>query len=119
MAYWWTRLGTRSCWSSTWRPCVGASPKRRDLRPVVRPAVYDPPVAIELTDDLIQLQRAAAAAYEEAMREGYSFDAWAPWLAAAEAVQAAVTAHAAATRQNRYEVEMAVKAAVRDVPADS
>lgn len=64
---------------------------------------------IELSDDLIRLQRAAAAAYEDAMREGYSAEAWAPWLEAAEAVQAAVTAHSIETKQNRYEVEMAVK----------
>ncbi|GAA2929998.1 hypothetical protein [Streptomyces enissocaesilis] len=68
---------------------------------------------IEPPDDLINLQRKAAAAYEDAMRQPYTRETWAPWLEAAEAVQAAVTAHAEATGQNRYEVEMAVKAAVR------
>ncbi|MFE9398694.1 hypothetical protein [Streptomyces flavidovirens] len=71
-------------------------------------------MAIELTDDLIQLQRAAAVAYDEAMRQAYTPETWAPWLEASEAVQAAVTAHAEATGQNRYEVEMALKLAVRE-----
>ncbi|MGW7053153.1 hypothetical protein [Streptomyces sp. NPDC054887] len=71
-------------------------------------------MAIELTDDLIELQRKAAAAYEDAMRQPYTTETWAPWLAAAEAVQAAVTEHAKVIDKNRYEVEMAVKAAVRD-----
>lgn len=69
---------------------------------------------IELSDDLIQLQRAAAVAYDEAMREGYTATGWDPWREASEAVQAAVTAHAEATGQNRYEVEMALKAKARE-----
>jgi hypothetical protein len=89
--------------------------RRRDLRGIVRGSVYDPAVAIELNDDLIQLQRAATAAYDEAMRQGYSYDAWTPWREASEAVQAAVTAHAEATGQNRYEVEMAVKKRAREL----
>lgn len=40
-------------------------------------------------------------------------EAWRPWLDAAEVVQAAITAHADATGQNRYEVEAALKKLVR------
>jgi hypothetical protein len=71
-------------------------------------------VPIELTDELLGLQRAALAAHAEATADGYSPEAWGPWVEAATAVQAAVTAHAKATRQNRYEVEQAVKAAARE-----
>ncbi|MET9517385.1 hypothetical protein [Streptomyces sp. NPDC002994] len=71
-------------------------------------------MAIELNDDLIQLQRAAVAAYDEAMREGYTRETWAPWREASTRVQAAVTAHAEATGQNRYEVEMALKKAAQE-----
>ena len=70
-------------------------------------------MAIELSDDLVQLQRTAVAAHAEATVAGYSPEAWRPWLDAAEAVQAAVTAWAAETGQSRCEVEMAVKAAGR------
>lgn len=71
-------------------------------------------MAIELPDDLIQLQRTAVAAQAEATSAGYSPEAWRPWLDAAQAVQAAVTAHAEATGASRYEVEMAVKKAGRE-----
>ncbi|MHB9856714.1 hypothetical protein [Streptomyces sp. YIM S03343] len=40
------------------------------------------------------------------------------WREAAEAVQAAVTAHAAATGAGRFEVEQAVKKAVRHAEED-
>lgn len=70
-------------------------------------------MAIEPPDHLIQLQRAAVQAQQEAVAAGYSVEAWRPWLEAAEAVQAAVTAHATATTGlNRYELEMSVKARV-------
>lgn len=71
-------------------------------------------MAIELTGDLVDLQRAPAAAQAEATAGGYSPGAWAPWVEAAERVQAAVTAHAETTGQNRAEVEQAVKAAARE-----
>lgn len=71
-------------------------------------------MAIELTDELIGLQRAASAAQAEATAGGYTPGAWAPWVDAAERVQAAVTAHAEATGQNRAQVEQAVKAAARE-----
>jgi hypothetical protein len=72
---------------------------------------------IELTDELIQLQRAANAAQEQATAGTYSAEAWRPWSDAVDVAQAAVTKHAAATAQNRYEVEMAVKKAAREAAA--
>ncbi|MET9467817.1 hypothetical protein ABZY44_24040 [Streptomyces sp. NPDC006544] len=71
-------------------------------------------MAIEPSDELIQLQRAANAAREAALAGEYSAEAWRD---AADTVQAAVTEHAAATGQNRYEVEMAVKKAAREAAA--
>lgn len=71
-------------------------------------------MAIELSDELIQLQRAANQAREAATAGPYSSEAWRPWREAAEALQAAVVEHAKATGQNRYEVEMAVKLATRE-----
>jgi ABC-type taurine transport system ATPase subunit len=70
-------------------------------------------VAIKLSDELIELERRAVAAAEAARGVPYSTEAWRPWLDAAEAVQAAVTAHAAATGQNRFEVEAELKRIVR------
>jgi hypothetical protein len=66
-------------------------------------------VAIELTDELIQLQRETVAAREAATAGGYDSEAWRVWRGAAERLQAAVTAHAEATEQNRYEVERELK----------
>jgi hypothetical protein len=71
-------------------------------------------VAIELTDELLELQRAALAAHAEATAGGYSAEVWEPWMQAAERVQAAVTAHAEATGQNRYDVEQEVKRRARE-----
>lgn len=62
-------------------------------------------MAIELTDELIRLKRAVVAARETATAGGYDAEAWRPWREAAEELMAAVTAHAEATDQNRYEVE--------------
>ena len=75
-------------------------------------------MAIELSDELIELQRAANRARERALAGVYSREAWRPWLEAADALQAAVTDHAKASEQDRYKVEMAVKGAVRE-PADA
>lgn len=69
---------------------------------------------IEPPDELLALQRKALAAHAEATAAGYSPGAWAPWVDAAERMQAAVTAHAEATGENRAEVEQAVKAAARE-----
>lgn len=74
-------------------------------------------MAIELSDELIRLQRAANAARKTATASAYSADGWQPWRDAVEAVQAAVVEHAKATGQNRYEVEMAVKLAARETEA--
>jgi pyrroloquinoline quinone (PQQ) biosynthesis protein C len=74
-------------------------------------------VAIELTDELIRLQRTANAAREEATAGAYSAEAWRPWSEAVGVVQAAVTEHAKETGQSRYEVEMAVKLAAREAGA--
>lgn len=70
-------------------------------------------MTIKLSDELIELERKAWAAQQEALAGPYSPESWRPWLDATEAVQAAITAHAAATGQNRFEVEAAVKKAVR------
>lgn len=73
-------------------------------------------MAIEPPAELIQLQRAADRAREEALAQPYSREAWRPWLDAAEAVQAGVTEHAAAAGDvNRYELEKAVKNAAKTV----
>lgn len=70
---------------------------------------------IEIPDDLLRLQRAANTAHREATAGGYSPEAWRPWLDASEKVQRAITEHAAATAGvARYELEMAVKQAVRE-----
>lgn len=50
---------------------------------------------------------------------GIEYEAqWKAWRTASEAVQAAITEHAAASGENRYEVERAVKAAVRHAEED-
>ncbi|MFB6805506.1 hypothetical protein [Streptomyces sp. NPDC056387] len=69
-------------------------------------------MAIELTDELIQLQRASDAAHE-AVREDPSPEAWAAWRERAGEVQAAVTAYAKEIGEPRNAVEAAVKKAVR------
>ncbi|WP_405909580.1 hypothetical protein OG742_37260 [Streptomyces sp. NBC_00828] len=43
---------------------------------------------------------------------------WRSWRRASEAVQAAITEHAATSGENRYEVEQAVKKAVRHAEED-
>lgn len=66
-------------------------------------------------DDLVQLQREALAAQEDAVREGYTPEAWRPWVEAAAVVQQQITERAAATDGvNRVELEMAVKLAARE-----
>ncbi|WP_327738479.1 hypothetical protein OG749_36460 [Streptomyces nojiriensis] len=75
-------------------------------------------MAIELSDELIQLQRTADEARARALSGPYSREAWRPWLEAADALQAAVTDHAKASEQDRYKLEKAVKDAARE-PADA
>lgn len=60
-------------------------------------------MAIELSDELIELERRAWA----------EIQAGALTVTTAEAVQAAITAHAEATGQPRYDVEAALKKLVR------
>lgn len=74
-------------------------------------------MAIELTDELIDLQRACNAAREECTVLPYSAERWRPWTDAANALHAAVTAHVAATGQSWFEVGQAVKQAAK-VPSD-
>jgi hypothetical protein len=69
-------------------------------------------VAIELTDELIRLQRASDAAHA-AVRDDPTPEAWAAWRERAGEVQAAVTAYAAEIGEPRNQVEAAVKKAVR------
>lgn len=69
-------------------------------------------MAIELTDELCQLQRASDAAHE-AVRADPTPEAWAAWRDAAGAAQAAVTAYADEAGEPRNKVEAAVKKAVR------
>lgn len=75
-------------------------------------------MAIELTDELIQLRRTADEARARALAGPYSREAWRPWLEAADALQAAVTEHATASGQERHKVEQAAKDALRE-PADA
>jgi len=70
-------------------------------------------VAIEPSPELIELQRAANAAREQALAGPYSAEAWRPWLEAATALHDAVTEQAKADDVNRYELEKAVKNAAR------
>ena len=60
-------------------------------------------MAIELSDELIRLEQ----------RAWTEIQAGALTVKAAQAVQTAVTEHAAATGQDRYEVERALKTRVR------
>ncbi|MBT2539660.1 hypothetical protein J7E99_02785 [Streptomyces sp. ISL-44] len=70
-------------------------------------------MAIELNDEPIQLRRAADQTRARAAGP-YSAEAWRPWLEAAAVVHDAVTEHAKATGQNRYEVEKALVTAVKN-----
>lgn len=74
-------------------------------------------MAIELTDELIQLRRTADEARARALVGPYSREAWRPWLEAADVLQAAVTDHAKASGQDRHKVEQGVKDAVREPAA--
>jgi hypothetical protein len=69
-------------------------------------------VAIELPEELIDLERKAVEEQKKAHAEPYTKERWAPWREAAAAFQAALTEHAEATGVSRYELEMAVKKAV-------
>ncbi|MCF3136840.1 hypothetical protein IPZ69_42320 [Streptomyces olivochromogenes] len=69
---------------------------------------------------MIELERAAET---ERVRlaglSGEDYDAqWGRWREAAEALQAAITAHADKAEVNRYELEQSVKRAVRHAKED-
>lgn len=72
---------------------------------------------MDIPDDLIKLERSAEDEREKlAGLDGEEYEAqWNAWRAAAVAVQAAITQHAARedVAASRYEVEQAVKRAVR------
>ncbi|MBK3563204.1 MULTISPECIES: hypothetical protein [unclassified Streptomyces] len=74
----------------------------------------------DISDELIKLERSAEA--ERAKLAGLIGDEyeeqWQAWRTASEAVQAAITAHASESGENRYEVEQAVKKAVRHAEED-
>ena len=75
---------------------------------------------VDLPDDLITLERDAEIARARlAGLAGEEYDAqWRAWREASTRVQAAITAHAKAAGANRYEVEQAVKRAVRHAEED-
>lgn len=64
------------------------------------------------SETLIQLCRAAVEAEREATSKPYTEEGWAPWVAAAETFQAAVTAEAAEAGTDRAKLEQAAKKAV-------
>ncbi|MEU1707679.1 hypothetical protein ABZ478_20165 [Streptomyces sp. NPDC005706] len=74
----------------------------------------------EVPDELIELERSAEQ--ERARLAGLTGDDFdvqlRRWRDAAESVQAAITAHTEAVGANRYEVEQAVKKAVRHTQED-
>ncbi|MCG0066284.1 hypothetical protein L0F81_23835 [Streptomyces tricolor] len=75
---------------------------------------------MDLPDDLIALERAAEEQRAKLVGlDGEEYEAQRrAWREAAAAVQAAITDHATASGQSRYDVEMAVKRAVRHVEED-
>ncbi|GHJ26062.1 MULTISPECIES: hypothetical protein [Streptomyces] len=74
-----------------------------------------------VTDELIELQKSADAEHRRLSGlDGEERRAqWERWRAAAERAQSAVTEHAASAGLSRFEVERAVKKAVRHPEAPS
>jgi hypothetical protein len=70
---------------------------------------------VNIPDDLINLEHAAEEQRAQlAGLTGTEYEEqWRAWRTASEKVQAAITEYAGAAGENRYEVEQAVKAAVR------
>ncbi|MFJ3141762.1 hypothetical protein ACIPJM_04825 [Streptomyces halstedii] len=64
------------------------------------------------SENLIKLCRAAVDAERKATAEPYTREGWAPWLEAAGTFQAAVTAEAAETGEDRSKLEQAAKKVV-------
>ena len=77
-------------------------------------------VHVTSIEHLVPLERAAEVARAElAGLVGDEYDKqWRAWFKASETVQAAITEHATKSGANRYEVEQAVKAAVRHAEED-
>ncbi|MEU6602785.1 hypothetical protein [Streptomyces flaveolus] len=75
---------------------------------------------VQVPDELIKLEQSAEE--ERAKLAGLTGDdyaaQWRRWREASEKVQAAVTAHAEASGASRYELEQAVKKAVRHAQED-
>lgn len=95
-------------------PCPGAVSAR------VRQACRLGSVHVDIPDELIKLERSAEDERANlAGLAGDEYDAqWTRWREASETAQAAVTAHAEASGENRYELEQAVKRAVRHATED-
>ncbi len=74
----------------------------------------------EVPDEMIMLERSAEQERAKlAGLTGAEYEAqWRRWREASAAAQAAITAHAEATGANRYELEQAVKKAVRHTDED-
>lgn len=74
----------------------------------------------DIPDELIKLERSAEE--ERARCAGLAGpeyeEQWRRWRRASEKVQAAITEHAVTAGENRYEVEQAVKKAVRHPEED-
>ena len=77
----------------------------------------------DIPDELIKLERSAVEAHAKLTGlDGEAYDVqWKAWRTAAEDFQAAVTAYAARedVAMSRYEVEQAVKRAVRHPQSES
>ncbi|MEW1638625.1 hypothetical protein AB0469_31775 [Streptomyces sp. NPDC093801] len=78
-------------------------------------------MAIELPSELINLQREANLARQQATSSEYSPAGWKPWLDAVDAVHAAVTKYAKEKDLSRHEVEKALKTAAKasEAPPDA
>ncbi|WP_406324216.1 hypothetical protein [Streptomyces sp. NBC_01637] len=71
------------------------------------PPVRSRPLAIELSDELIELEKAAWAEQQENRLT----------VETVARVQVAITDHAEATEQNRYDVEQELKRVTGDIPS--
>ncbi|MGZ0231088.1 hypothetical protein [Streptomyces sp. CPS1] len=70
-------------------------------------------------EDLVTLERAAEAAHDRLLADATDPDAARQaWVKAAAEFQAAVTEYAETDERSRYEIEMAVKKAVRHPKQD-
>lgn len=64
------------------------------------------------SENLINLCRAAVEAHRTVTAQPHTAEGWKPWMDAAETFQAAVTAEAEVTGENRFKLEQATKKAV-------